>query len=121
MSLELLRLQQENERLHTALSDAIAYLRLMPIAPVTQAKIRDLTNALESTAACVEAIGNGPPWELLKFTPAGLRLALSLHNGALHFSTQVSLPKDAQVDWRMDKANLDALIEALIAERREVR
>lgn len=108
--------QIDNERLRAALVDAIAYLRLMPRVPVTSAKIADLEKAL-SLPKAIGQFEDGVAWQIERRTPIGEVLRVHFADSELRFETEAALPKGATVPYELTVADLDALIDVLVACR----
>ena len=111
--------QIENERLRTALADAIAYLKLMPRAPVTSAKIAELEKSLNQRNTVAE-IEDDKEWKIERFTPAGKAIRIRFADGHLHFETEIPLSEGVTFGEELTVAQLDALIDALVARRKNI-
>lgn len=108
--------QIEIENLRFGLADAIAYLRLMPRVPMTSAKIVELEKALSQTKA-TGAIKECPEWKIERFHPGGKALRIRVVDGVIRFHTEKALPEGATVPYELTVAELDTLIDVLVACR----
>ena len=109
-------LQLDIERLESALADAIAYLHLMPRAPVTTAKIAELEKVLSQKGAIREFEAQ-QQWKVKRFTPAGHSLRMCFLDGELRFETGVEVEAGASVRFELTPEQIDALVDALTAHR----
>lgn len=107
----------ESERLRAALADAIAYLKLMPRAPVTSAKIAELEKVVNQPVS----VGWGAEdrdWKIERVTPAGKSIRIRFADGHLRFETETPLNEGATFGEQLTVDQLDALIDALVAWRK---
>lgn len=113
-------LQLAIERLETALADAIVYLRLMPRAPVTTAKIAELEKVLAQKGT-IRELEDDQQWKVERFTPAGHPLRMCFEDGELRFETGATLEAGASARFKLTPEQIDAFIDALAAHRQNSR
>ena len=116
MTLKEHHLACQNELLVKALQQAIDFLKLMPRAPITQAKIVQLEQKLNLPLGQYQ-LEQPTAWKMERVTPAGESLCVSVVNGEIRFETGTLLARGSKVPFALGVHDIDALIAALASQR----
>ena len=119
MTLDEYFARTDNERLRAALSDAVAYLRLMPRAPATAAKIAELQRVLGKRDVMAAATDEYE-WKIERFTVDGKAFRWRFADGSLCFEAEVPLREGVNYAEKLSVEQLDTLIDALVARRNNI-
>jgi len=114
---ERYRYEKEIERLRESLTDAIAYMRTLPVVPVTYHKINELQRSLEtSTKPALLGVWDSS-WTHQRYSPAGYFWQLSgdIENGKVVLLSEPPAHKSEDTHrYEPSLDEIDKLIEFLL-------